>query len=225
MYTAFYNPLSLVFVQTRWAGRLALEYSICALWLVDVLVVKMRTLFKHHGYEIVDVRRVARRYIGSYFIVDFLGCFPFSALFSAAGLDPFDINTAAVLAQLLSLLRTIRVLRMTMRIHGRGATIFQICAMVVGIILLAHLCGLLWYAAAILPLERKLASAGPDDPYPLGMEDWWLDEDDSYSVAIRYVCALYWAFSVMTSLKSNAAHESRQCLYRSDTLIVSLLAL
>ena len=38
-----------------------------------------------------------------------------------------------------------------------------------------------------------------------------LTESTAYESATLYVCALYWALSVMTNLKSISAHESRQC--------------
>ena len=40
----------------------------------------------------------------------------------------------------------------------------------------------------------------------------WLNETgEGRNVGIRYTCSLYWALSVMTSIKSLNAHESRQC--------------
>ena len=218
-----YTPLALVFPQTRWNGRLTLEHVISGLWLLDVCVVKTHTTYKKHGYQVEDVRKITGRYLRSYFFLDFISAFPFSAVVDAAGLDPHDLNSPACLFELLSLLRTVRLIRYTVQSHGRGAAVFQIVAMVYGVLLTAHLCGLAWYAASILPLERALAAAGPEDWNPLGDEDWWLDDDDPYAVGVRYVCSLYWALSVMTSLKSNAAHESRQCLYHTDDLVTNPL--
>jgi len=40
-----------------------------------------------------------------------------------------------------------------------------------------------------------------------------------YNVATLYVCSLYWALSIMTNLKGNPAHESRQCFW-TDPLVV-----
>lgn len=88
--------------------------------------------------------------------------------------------------------------------------------MIYVLLLLAHLFGLMWYAVTIYPLERSLSAYGPNGEPPLGFEWWWLEPDTTYSVSVRYVCSLYWALSVMTSLKSNSAHESRQCLYHTD---------
>ena len=69
---------------------------------------------------------------------------------------------------------------------------------------------LLWYAVAIKPLERASLDS-------LGHEWYWSEGDGA--IGVRYVCCLYWALSVMTSLKGLPAHESRQCLYVEVTTV------
>jgi hypothetical protein len=70
--------------------------------------------------------------------------------------------------------------------------------------------GLLWYTIAIKPIESS------DELAPTA---WLWDEPSTYNVATRYICALYWALAVMTSLKGIGSHETRQCLW-IDPLII-----
>ena len=71
---------------------------------------------------------------------------------------------------------------------------------------------MLWYTIAIKPLEHD------DEPPPQGEWLWHVKGRSAYNVATRYVCALYWALSVMTALKGINSHETRQCLW-TDPLI------
>lgn len=125
-YSTVFTPLSMVFVHVRWKGWLTLEYVLCVLWLLDVCIVKMRTSYKEHGYDITDWRRIVRRHLQTYFWIDFLACFPFSAPCFAVGLDPFDITSPASAVQLFSLLRLVRLLRRVMRLTGPGASVIVI---------------------------------------------------------------------------------------------------
>ena len=55
------------------------------------------------------------------------------------------------------------------------------------------------------------------------MRPWiWVNEtesEESYFVAVRYICSIYWALSVMTNLKGLPAHETRQCVMRNPEVI------
>lgn len=72
-------------------------------------------------------------------------------------------------------------------------------------VLMAHYLGLVWYMISIRPMEA-------DEEYD-SLRPWFWTEGSAYSAAVQYICALYWALSVMTNLKGLPAHESRQCLY------------
>ena len=150
LYTSVYNPLALVFPQTRWPGWLVLEYCLSSCWLFDVCVIKPRTSYKEHGYEVRDVRRITSRYLSSFFVPELLGCFPWSAVFYGA--SPFEIGPVGAVVTILGLLRLVRLLRQAMRLHGRLASLIMILQMIYILLLLAHLFGLVWYAVAILPL-------------------------------------------------------------------------
>ena len=113
-------------------------------------------------------------------------------------------------------------------------------------VLLAHWLGLIWYAIAIWPLHydpsamnlttaqlsdypqyngAAVAAAASGKAGDLGADAiqqlpwvWLSDEDPQRALAIRYICSLYWALTVMTNLKGIATHETRQCLWH-DPLV------
>lgn len=141
---------------------------------------------------------------------------------------PFDHILAAVLAtralgaveataarvqpitfvEVVSLLRVMRIGRLMRRLSSlNGANFLRIVYLIYLFILCGHWLGLVWYALAIRPIE---ASPAFDSLRPWL---WTLEEDSNYFVALRYVCSLYWALSVMTNLKGPPAHETRQCLW------------
>ena len=65
---------------------------------------------------------------------------------------------------------------------------------------------------AVKPLEH-----GGQVP-PQGEWLWDIEDHLVYNTATRYICALYWALAVMTSLKGISSHETRQCFW-TDLLI------
>ena len=215
LYSSFFGPLSMVFPETRWSGCLVLDGVISAFWMLDVCVIKHLTSFKEYGYDIMDVRKISRRYLRGSFRIDLLSSFPFTLLVAASGRDYADIGSPWSAVQGFTLLRIVRLIKRTSRLTGRWSKLVMIGQMIYILLLLAHLCGLIWYSVSIRPLERSLTD---DTMPPPGFEWWWL-EDSAYSVAVRYVCSLYWALSVMTSLKSINAHESRQCFYHTDVMV------
>ena len=92
-------------------------------------VVKPRTAYKEHGYEVRDVRRITSRYLGSFFVPELLGCFPWSAILHPVlrshSASPFEIGPTGAAVTLLGLLRLVRLLRQTMRLHGRLASLIM----------------------------------------------------------------------------------------------------
>ena len=120
-----------------------------------------------------------------------------------------------------AILRLARALPILFSGETTAVQFFRICQFMYMFILFGHWLGLLWYAAIIKPMEQKesLQELQPwiwlDDRRNATYDDFGLElfpaRGASYTIGVRYVCALYWALSVMTNLKSISAHESRQC--------------
>ena len=77
----------------------------------------------------------------------------------------------------------------------------------------AHYLGLFWYARPYgryrraPPRSRSIHGSG---------------RTRRSTIALHCMSAFYWALAVMTNLKGNSAHESRQCLYESDVVVAPL---
>ena len=196
VYSCVTVPLFLVFHETRFVGHITVFVLIDVIFVVDVLCIKTHTKFLEMGEEVDDREAVARHYFHSWFKIDLISAFPFDKIIvgcaSAAGVSSSTVDALQWFG-LLRLLRLTRVRRKIMRMTG--ANIVRVFQLLLYFLMFAHWLGLLWYTIAIKPLEES------DTPPPSGEWMWDEDGDSAYRVATRYVCSLYWALSVMTSLK------------------------
>lgn len=220
VYLTTFQPLVLVFPEARWDGSRALDALIDALLLADV-VVRARTSFFEQGYDVTDGWRVTLRYLRGWACADLLSALPlYSALASAPSLT---------MLRLLSLGRPLRVY--TRLLSSRHLTRWPLLSVLVPVaslvylfLLCAHWLALGWYVIAIAPL-----AAQPLPPSLQPPDGWWWElpagasaDERAYAWGVRYVCSVYWALSVMTSLKTSSAHESRHCLARQPLVTAPL---
>ena len=199
------------------ADLTALRLLLCMLLLAatqDVLV-KCRTSFLDHGYLVNEAQEVFVNYLHGWLIPDLLCAVPFNLMVGAA-LDPLRSPNYDTIVDTLQLLRVLRFGRLARKMAKlSSANVMLVATMILAFVLLGHFLGLGYYALAIQPLE--LATVNDTS------RDWiWVNEDQTQvnrNVAIRYVCSIYWALSVMTNLKGLPAHETRQCLQNSDEVL------
>ena len=221
IYSTAFTPLIVVFRQARWTNHEVADAILDVLFTFDV-VVRFRTSFRDHGYDVTYPPTIARHYIKGWFTLDILSSLPFDKILAAwpavgtiavlgqpssrAGFNP-DVEPIT-LVDIVSLLRIMRIGRLMRKLSAlTGANFLRIMYLMYLFLLAGHWLGLVWYAIAIRPIE---ASEAYDAAAPWL---WTLDKDAPlYFVALRYTCALYWALSVMTNLKGPPAHETRQCL-------------
>jgi CRP/FNR family cyclic AMP-dependent transcriptional regulator len=213
VYSTTFLPLALVFPEARWSGSRQLDVLIDAILLADVAV-RARTSFFEQGYDVTDGRRVTLRYLRGWACADLLSALPYSAL------APPALEQLAVL-RLLALGRPLRMY--SKLISSRYLTRWPLLSVLVPVaclvylfLLCAHWLALGWYSISIAPLE---VADLPSSHSPA--DGWWWEasagasaNDRAYATGVRYVCSMYWALSVMTSLKTSSAHESRHCLAR-----------
>ena len=218
LYSAVYIPLEMVFEnEVQFVGYGVVDLLLVGFFGVDMLA-KARSTYPDHGYTVADGRRVLVRYLRGWFVIDLVSTVPFDRL--AEALDAPHLVIA--LARLLTMLRVTRVARNTSLL--RGANALQVLQLMLWFVLIGHWMGLLWYVLAVVPLEEASA-ADPSFLGPLAPDGkpsvWvWINATDgNRNVGVRYTCSLYWALTVMTTLKSLEAHESRQCLASNPFVI------
>ena len=210
-----------VFSEARWAHHGTVDVLLDVLFCLDMLI-RFRTSFRDHGYDVTSTSTIARHYLATWFVPDILSSIPVDQLLLTIAHDqlmsPLDSGSARVKpitwVDVISLLRVLRTGRLVRKLSSlNGANFLRVCCLMYLFVLCGHFLGLIWYVIAVRPLEA-------DEQYD-SLEPWlWtLEESKSaYFVALRYVCSLHWALSVMTNLKGLPAHETRQCLWHEPNV-------
>ncbi len=216
IYSTAYSPLVIVFPEARWAHHIAIENVLDVLFCID-MIIRCRTSFRDHGYDVTSPAMIVRNYVKGWFVADLLSSIPVDRLLIALTggqlLAPVEGRASRVRAitwaDIVSLLRVLRTGRLVRKLSSlNGANFLRVCYQFYLFLMCGHILGLIWYVISIRPLE--------DAEQFDHLEPWLWTLDDSqsaYFVALRYVCSLHWALSVMTNLKGINAHETRQCLW------------
>ena len=189
------------------------------------------TAFRDHGYDVTLPSAIARNYLRGWFCADVLSSVPIDKLVLAFAPDDSAMRaplgssagrTAPItMVDVISLLRVLRTGRLVRKLSAlTGANFLRVCYLMYLFVLFGHWLGLIWYIIAVRPIED---SKEYDTLKPWL---WTISDGGAYYVALQYVCALYWALSVMTNLKGPPAHETRQCLWHDplESFIVNPLS-
>ena len=218
IYSTAYTPLVIVFHQAHWTHHEVIDVILDCLFSLDMLI-RFRTSYRDHGYDVTHPPTIAMHYLRGWFVVDFFSSLPFDrmlAVWRGASALALHARSPVVrvvpisLVDVVSLLRIMRIGRLVRKLstlNGANFHFLRVVCLMYFFVLFGHWLGLVWYVIAIRPIEADEAF---DAARPWL---WTLEEDTVYFVALRYVCSLYWALSVMTNLKGPPAHETRQCLW------------
>ncbi|XP_029970803.1 potassium voltage-gated channel subfamily H member 6-like [Salarias fasciatus] len=217
IYTAIFTPYSATFLlsEQEEAAMQSCGYSCSPLSVVDFIVdimfivdiiINFRTTYVNSNDEVVSQSsRIAVHYFKGWFLIDMVAAIPFDLLISRSGEEVVRAGGEGETTTLIGLLKTARLLRLV-RVarkldryseYGAAVLFLLMCTFA----LIAHWLACIWYA--IGNVERA-TSAG------IG----WLDNlgdqlgrpyNDSVlgsgpSVRDKYVTALYFTFSSLTSV-------------------------
>jgi CRP-like cAMP-binding protein len=167
-----------------------------------------------------DQKKIAKRYLKGFFLIDFIATFPFALLLpSDDGSSNNGVQRSAKLVNLgkgMKLLRGLKMLRVVRlqkfirdvesnyNVHHGISRMFNI---VVVVLLATHLVGCLWY---FLGVESDPEIAETTCTYLEDMHDGTVDLIEGgwvcregymgLSNSHRYVASLYWAFSTLTTV-------------------------
>ncbi|XP_075873142.1 potassium voltage-gated channel subfamily H member 6a [Nelusetta ayraudi] len=221
LYTAVFTPYSAAFLLTeleekrrRTCGYTCnplnvVDLVVDIMFIVDILI-NFRTTYVNRNDEVVSQpRRIAQHYFKGWFLIDIVAAIPFDLLIyrseSEEGetVDP-QTTTLIGLLKTARLLRLVRVARKLDRYSEYGAAVLLL--LMCTFALIAHWLACIWYA--IGNMERtNLARMG-------AMKIGWLDNlaeqigkqyndsdlESGPSVKDKYVTALYFTFSSLTSV-------------------------
>uniref|UniRef100_UPI003AAE96FD potassium voltage-gated channel subfamily H member 6a n=1 Tax=Centroberyx gerrardi TaxID=166262 RepID=UPI003AAE96FD len=216
IYTAIFTPYSAAFLlneveeeRRRTCGYTCnplnvVDLVVDVMFIVDILI-NFRTTYVNHNDEVVSQPgRIAQHYFKGWFLIDIVAAIPFDLLIFRSGSDEPQTTTLIGLLKTARLLRLVRVARKLDRYSEYGAAVLFL--LMCTFALIAHWLACIWYA--IGNVERTgSARIG-------AMKIGWLDNladqigkqyNDSDpasgpSIKDKYVTALYFTFSSLTSV-------------------------
>ncbi|XP_073901489.1 voltage-gated inwardly rectifying potassium channel KCNH6 [Castor canadensis] len=210
IYTAVFTPYSAAFLLSDQdeSQRGACGYTCSPLTVVDLIVdimfvvdivINFRTTYVNTNDEVVShPRRIAIHYFKGWFLIDMVAAIPFDLLIFRTGSD--ETTTLIGLLKTARLLRLVRVARKLDRYSEYGAAVLFL--LMCTFALIAHWLACIWYAIGNVErpyLEPKIGwldSLGAQ----LGKHYNGSDPASGPSVQDKYVTALYFTFSSLTSV-------------------------
>ncbi|XP_056143492.1 potassium voltage-gated channel subfamily H member 6a [Lampris incognitus] len=216
IYTAIFTPYSAAFLlseveedRRRTCGYTCnplnvVDLVVDVMFIVDILI-NFRTTYVNHNDEVVSQPgHIAQHYFKGWFLIDIVAAIPFDLLIFRSGSDEPHTTTLIGLLKTARLLRLVRVARKLDRYSEYGAAVLFL--LMCTFALIAHWLACIWYA--IGNVERNGSGRIGD------MKIGWLDNladqigkqyNDSDpgsgpSIKDKYVTALYFTFSSLTSV-------------------------
>nr|XP_020668238.1 potassium voltage-gated channel subfamily H member 7 [Pogona vitticeps] len=210
IYTAIFTPYSAAFLlnDNEEQKRRVCGYSCNPLNMVDLIVdimfiidilINFRTTYVNQNEEVVsDPAKIAIHYFKGWFLIDMVAAIPFDLLIFGSGSD--ETTTLIGLLKTARLLRLVRVARKLDRYSEYGAAVLMLLMCIFALI--AHWLACIWYAIGnverhyLTPKIGWLDSLGEQ----LGKHYNVSDLSSGPSIKDKYVTALYFTFSSLTSV-------------------------
>ncbi|KAM4624483.1 voltage-gated inwardly rectifying potassium channel KCNH6, partial [Polymixia lowei] len=208
LYTAVFTPYSAAFlldehgdVHQRSCGYTCdplnvVDLMVDVLFIVDI-VINFRTTYVNHNDEVVTrPSGIAKHYMKGWFPIDLFAAIPFDLLVFRSGSD--EMATLIGLLKTARLLRLVRVARKLDRYSEYGAAVLFL--LMCTFVLIAHWLACIWYAIGFV--ERPYTETGWLDNLAEQLGKAYNDSDSSSGPSIKdkYVTALYFTFSSLTSV-------------------------
>ncbi|XP_035250013.1 potassium voltage-gated channel subfamily H member 7-like isoform X2 [Anguilla anguilla] len=210
IYTAILTPYSAAFLLNgrEEQRRHRCGYSCNPLDMVDLVVdimfiidilINFRTTYVNVNEEVVShPGRIAVHYFKGWFLIDMVAAIPFDLLIFGSGSD--ETTTLIGLLKTARLLRLVRVARKLDRYSEYGAAVLMLLMCIFALI--AHWLACIWYAIGNVErpfLEHKIGWLD-NLGLSIGKRYNLSDPDSGPSIKDKYVTALYFTFSSLTSV-------------------------
>nr|XP_046260457.1 potassium voltage-gated channel subfamily H member 7 isoform X1 [Scatophagus argus] len=210
IYTAILTPYSAAFLLNDQEEQKRREcgYSCSPLNVVDLIVdimfiidilINFRTTYVNQNEEVVsDPAKIAIHYFKGWFLIDMVAAIPFDLLIFGSGSD--ETTTLIGLLKTARLLRLVRVARKLDRYSEYGAAVLMLLMCIFALI--AHWLACIWYAIGNVEkpyLEHKIGWLD-NLGVSIGKRYNYSDPNSGPSIKDKYVTALYFTFSSLTSV-------------------------
>ncbi|CAK6965525.1 potassium voltage-gated channel subfamily H member 7 [Scomber scombrus] len=210
IYTAIFTPYSAAFLlnDIEEQRRRECGYSCSPLNVVDLMVdimfivdilINFRTTYVNANEEVVShPAKIAIHYFKGWFLIDMVAAIPFDLLIFGSGSD--ETTTLIGLLKTARLLRLVRVARKLDRYSEYGAAVLMLLMCIFALI--AHWLACIWYAIGNVEkpyLEHKIGWLD-NLGVSIGKKYNYSDPSSGPSIKDKYVTALYFTFSSLTSV-------------------------
>ncbi|XP_034042410.1 potassium voltage-gated channel subfamily H member 7-like [Thalassophryne amazonica] len=210
IYTAILTPYSAAFLLNDQEEQRRREcgYSCSPLNVVDLMVdimfiidilINFRTTYVNQNEEVVShPAKIAVHYFKGWFLIDMVAAIPFDLLIFGSGSD--ETTTLIGLLKTARLLRLVRVARKLDRYSEYGAAVLMLLMCIFALI--AHWLACIWYAIGNVEkpyLEHKIGWLD-NLGVSIGKRYNYSDPTSGPSIKDKYVTALYFTFSSLTSV-------------------------
>nr|XP_057937839.1 potassium voltage-gated channel subfamily H member 7-like isoform X2 [Doryrhamphus excisus] len=210
IYTAILTPYSAAFLLNDQEEQRRREcgYSCSPLNVVDLIVdimfiidilINFRTTYVNQNEEVVShAAKIAIHYFKGWFLIDMVAAIPFDLLIFGSGSD--ETTTLIGLLKTARLLRLVRVARKLDRYSEYGAAVLMLLMCIFALI--AHWLACIWYAIGNVEkpyLEHKIGWLD-NLGVSIGKRYNYSDPGSGPSIKDKYVTALYFTFSSLTSV-------------------------
>ncbi|KAK2839745.1 hypothetical protein Q5P01_013485 [Channa striata] len=210
IYTAIFTPYSAAFLLNDQEEQKRREcgYSCSPLNVVDLIVdimfiidilINFRTTYVNQNEEVVShPAKIAIHYFKGWFLIDMVAAIPFDLLIFGSGSD--ETTTLIGLLKTARLLRLVRVARKLDRYSEYGAAVLMLLMCIFALI--AHWLACIWYAIGNVEkpyLEHKIGWLD-NLGVSIGKRYNYSDPSSGPSIKDKYVTALYFTFSSLTSV-------------------------
>nr|XP_020441741.1 potassium voltage-gated channel subfamily H member 7-like isoform X3 [Monopterus albus] len=210
IYTAIFTPYSAAFLlnDNEEQKRRECGYSCSPLNVVDLIVdimfivdivINFRTTYVNTNEEVVShPAKIAIHYFKGWFLIDMVAAIPFDLLIFGSGSD--ETTTLIGLLKTARLLRLVRVARKLDRYSEYGAAVLMLLMCIFALI--AHWLACIWYAIGNVEKPYLKHKIGWLDNLGVSIGKKYNDSDPSSGPSIKdkYVTALYFTFSSLTSV-------------------------
>ncbi|XP_027019888.1 potassium voltage-gated channel subfamily H member 7 isoform X2 [Tachysurus fulvidraco] len=210
IYTAIFTPYSAAFLlnDSEEQERRLCGYSCSPLNVVDLMVdimfiidilINFRTTYVNSNEEVVShPGKIAVHYFKGWFLIDMVAAIPFDLLIFGSGSE--ETTTLIGLLKTARLLRLVRVARKLDRYSEYGAAVLMLLMCIFALI--AHWLACIWYAIGNVEknfLEQKIGWLD-NLGVSIGKRYNLTDPNSGPSIKDKYVTALYFTFSSLTSV-------------------------
>uniref|UniRef100_A0A8C8RME2 Potassium voltage-gated channel subfamily H member 6 n=1 Tax=Pelusios castaneus TaxID=367368 RepID=A0A8C8RME2_9SAUR len=210
IYTAVFTPYSAAFLlneeqeEKRWDCGYScnplniIDLIVDIMFIVDIII-NFRTTYVNINDEVVShPGKIAIHYFKGWFLIDMVAAIPFDLLIFRSGSD--ETTTLIGLLKTARLLRLVRVARKLDRYSEYGAAVLFL--LMCTFALIAHWLACIWYAIGNVERPYMVHKIGWLDNLGDQIGKRYNDSDHSSGPSIKdkYVTALYFTFSSLTSV-------------------------